>query len=144
MIPPSNLNQPVIVDALEAAVHFLTAYKRAVKEMPKLFSVEPVDLSLIQRAAKNLKLKRIDPSIIESIKIARIVIVQASRELMLDEIYTLSRARGLNIPGKNPKGALGARLKRHGKIENLVFRHGYGWWPAELPYPSERYSGGRA
>ena len=136
MIPPSNLNQPVIIDALEAAINFLTAYKRAVKEMPKLFSVDPVNKSSIGQAAAALKAKRIDPAIIESIKIARIVIVQAGRPLMLEDIYTLCRARGLHIPGTNPKGALGARLKRHGKLENLVFQHGYGWWPAELTNPA--------
>ena len=55
---------------------------------------------------------------------------------MLDDIYTLCRGRGLHTPGANPKGALGARLKRHGKLENLVFWQGYGWWPAKPTTPA--------
>lgn len=143
MIPPTNINQPAIVDALEAAINFLSAYRRVVKEMPNLFSVEPVKLSSIGQAATIFKSKQIDPEIVESIKIARIVIVQSGRRLMLDELYTLSRARGLRIPGKNPKGAFGKRLMRHGKRENLAHKQGYGWWPAELPEPINIEPGGQ-
>jgi hypothetical protein len=141
MIPPKNLNQPVIVDAMELAADFIRAYARAMKQSPDFSSVEPVEVSSIKRAAKQFMENKIDLEILESIKIARLVIVHAGRPLMLDDIYELSRARGLRIATKNPKGALGKRLMRHGKLENLVFRRGYGWWPAELPLPSHNIGG---
>ena len=143
MIPPKNLNQPVIVDALELAADFIRAVARAIKDNPNLNSVEPIDLSSIKQAANRLIEKKVDPDIAESIRIARIVIAKAGQPLMLDEIYERSRSLGLRIPTKNPKGALGKRLMRHCKLENLVFRRGYGWWPAELQLPDENTGGQR-
>ena len=141
MLPPKKLNQPVIIDAMELAAEFISAYVRALKENPDFASVEPVDISSIKLAAKQILQNKTEPEILESIKIARIVIVQAGRPLMLDELYEYGRARGLRISTKNPKGAFGKRLMRHGKVENLVFKRGYGWWPAELQLPNESDGG---
>lgn len=135
MIAPNNLNQPAIVDALEKAVDFLEALCIALKSSASPLLVAPIDLSDIAIAAKKLKTERVDKNILASVEVARAVISCAKRPLMMDELYAGVRARGVFINTPNPKGTYGARLKRHGKRFNLTYKHGFGWWLAEMHYP---------
>ena len=109
----------------------------------KMLAIQPTSGSSVQiEQQKQRQVDRVDPLVLESVKIARIAIGAANKPLPLGVLYDDARAKGFQILSENPRGTYGARLRDHHKRIGLIFLRKFGWWLSERPYEPANYSPG--